>query len=114
MLLAWLSTMLSAPSRQPILLEEETHRESPQRSPPLAGTAFPRMARPSNLGTYPQNQPWPLGGSCKSDGRVERLTAGRYTVQKMSSFFSTWAKSLSLVAREALRWEARAAAKQSV
>jgi hypothetical protein len=34
-------------------------------------------------------------------------------VHRMSSFFSTWAKSLSLVAREALRLAARAAAKQS-
>ncbi len=43
------------------------------------------------------------------DGRVRG-----YVVQRMSNFFSTWAKSLSLVAREALRWAARAAAKQSV
>src|SRR6266850_8065140 len=34
-------------------------------------------------------------------------------VQRRSSFFSTLAKSLSLVAREALRWKARAAAKQA-
>jgi hypothetical protein len=38
---------------------------------------------------------------------------GFYRVQKMSSFFSMIAKSLSLVAREALRWAARAAAKPS-
>jgi hypothetical protein len=37
----------------------------------------------------------------------------RYVVQRISSFFSTLEKSLSLVAREALRWEARAAAKAS-
>jgi hypothetical protein len=37
----------------------------------------------------------------------------RYMIQRMSSFFSMWAKSLSLVAREALRSAARAAAKQS-
>jgi hypothetical protein len=35
-------------------------------------------------------------------------------VQRISIFFSTVAKSWSLVAREALRWAARAAAKQSV
>src|SRR5207245_1731194 len=37
----------------------------------------------------------------------------RYRVQRRSSFFSKWAKSRSLVAREALRWRAREAAKQS-
>jgi len=36
-----------------------------------------------------------------------------YRVQRISSFFSTWAKSRSLVAREALRATARAAAKPS-
>ena len=39
--------------------------------------------------------------------------ASPYTVQTMWSFFSTWEKSRSLVAREALRAAARAAAKQS-
>src|SRR5438093_664058 len=40
-------------------------------------------------------------------------SASHYTVQTMWSFFSTWEKSRSLLAREALRAAARAAAKQS-
>jgi hypothetical protein len=39
--------------------------------------------------------------------------SGNYVVQRMASFFETIAKSRSLVAREALRWRARAAAKPS-
>ncbi len=42
-----------------------------------------------------------------SDSQTEEKNAGlktrHYKVQRRSSFFSTWAKSLSLVAREALR-----------
>jgi hypothetical protein len=43
--------------------------------------------------------------------RQVRSRLGVYRVQRMSSFFSTWAKSLSLVARGALRAAARAEGK---
>ena len=76
----------------------------------LAGAARPQVGSPGFV----------FGAVADGDEQdgVFTFGAGReeagHVVQRMSSFFSTWAKSLSLVAREALRWAARAAAKQSV
>jgi len=72
---------------------------------PLAATLMKIPASVANKRLTPRLNP--------SDATLTKNRGEGQTVQIISSFFSTWAKSLSLVAREALRWRARAAAKPS-
>ena len=65
-LLAWLPSMLPTAARQPILLEKESRRKSPQGSPLLAEVAFTRMARTSALGTQAEVTAGSFANSCKS------------------------------------------------
>ncbi len=64
--------MLSPAARQPSLLEEKTHRKSPQRPLSFAGIALTWVARPPNLGTCPQIPTRPLANSYEIGCWLER------------------------------------------